>query len=105
MSTISAFQSFTSIHKQSHPQISRKCHPSFLVHCSKNAISIHKFPHLKVTRQSKLRKVRSVEEETQGTEPAAVAEEAEAPAEQPVAVPVSPSDKLIMFFQVCNFVF
>ena len=46
-----------------------------------------------------------MEEETQGTEPAAVAEEAEAPAEQPVAVPVSPSDKLIMFFQVCNFVF
>jgi len=103
MSIISAFQPFTSIHKST-LQVARKTHPSFLVHGPKNAISTHNFPHLRVTQKSKLRMVRSVEEETQVPETAAVAAEADASTEQPVAVPVSPSDKLTMFFQVRNFV-
>ncbi|KAJ8421289.1 hypothetical protein Cgig2_027851 [Carnegiea gigantea] len=99
MSIISAFQPFTSIHKQNHPQIAHKTHPSSIVQCPKNALSTHKFPHFKVTQMSKLRRVRSVEEETQVSEQTVGAEEAEAPAEKPAPVPVSPSDKLIMFFQ------
>ncbi|XP_068638853.1 uncharacterized protein [Aristolochia californica] len=52
------------------------------------------FQSLKWKRSTEARKVRAVEEETIAPE-----EENEAPVELPVAVPVSPSDMLTMFFQ------
>lgn len=100
MSTISAFQPFTSIYQPNHSQIARQNHSSS-VYFQRNAISIHNFPKLRVAYKSKSTIVRSAEEEAQVPEPDAGTGEdaAVATAEQPVAVPVSPSDKLVMFFQ------
>ncbi|XP_021741280.1 uncharacterized protein LOC110707565 [Chenopodium quinoa] len=103
MSTISAFRPFTSpLHRTNYLKSSPINHCS-AIQFHKNAISSHNFQHLRMTHNSKLRRVKSAEEEAQIPEPetaetAAVAEE-EASPEQTVAIPVSPSDKLIMFFQ------
>ncbi|XP_057523045.1 uncharacterized protein LOC130802937 [Amaranthus tricolor] len=97
MSTISTFQPFSpSLYKFNYPKSLSQTN-SFALHFQKNAIATH---NLNMTHNSKWIRVRSAEEdaqipETQTDTDAAVAEEPD----QTVAIPVSPSDKLIMFFQ------
>lgn len=101
MSTISAFQPFTSPFYKTNYLKSSPQHHSFALHFHKNAISTHNLQHLRLTHNSKFGRVRSAEDEAQipETETAAAIVQEEAP-EQTVAIPVSPSDKLIMIFQV-----
>ncbi|KAL2897035.1 Transaldolase [Bienertia sinuspersici] len=101
MSTISTFQSLTcSIFKSNNLKSYPHKNYSFAIQLHKNAISTH---NSRLAHGCKLRRIRSADEDAQIPETEeAVADEEASPSpspEQNVAIPVSPSDKLLMFFQ------
>ncbi|KMS96115.1 hypothetical protein BVRB_001880 [Beta vulgaris subsp. vulgaris] len=103
MSTMSTFQPFTSsFYKTNHfKPFTSPINHSFALHFQKNANFTHNFRHFRLTHNSKLRRVKSAEEDAEipETTAAVVEEEASTEPAETVAIPVSPSDKLLMFFQ------
>ncbi|KAL9233689.1 hypothetical protein vseg_008649 [Gypsophila vaccaria] len=96
MSTISTLKpKTTSIHPTNTSQIPPKIHSSVRLNFQRNPIKI---PHLILTQTSKITRVRSAEEDAQLPESIAL-EDPPSDQTDTFAVPVSPADSLIMFFQ------
>ncbi|KAH9608041.1 hypothetical protein KSS87_011659 [Heliosperma pusillum] len=93
MSTISSFQPFScSIYQTNTSKFSPKPNLFGRLNLQRNPICSHKFAELIWNHKCKITRVMSSEEDT--LIPERLVEE-----EVPVAIPVSPADRLIMFFQ------
>lgn len=104
--SVSAFSALHSISTLTHPNSVSIPIPSPTVSFRNVSVSFQRLSTLRNTRSRRPTILRSAEGETLIPAEEQVPEEEEASAdqqEQPVSVPVSPSDTLTMFFQVPRF--